>query len=170
MGEGSATGATGGPAAEHVSPEPSPALDELAKAIAKISTSSTQSMSLVQLGFVTPLVNMITSHGCSEATRLYACRAIAHLASKKENVTSIVDAGGPICRNSKRVGVLLLRSSMASLDFVQQLSGGDLEDVGLRDLLVGFQRVFTSRSLLGRVLLSLLGLVLRDLRLEPVLR
>ena len=70
-----------------------PAIEALASDLAKLSSSPHTSCSLMQLGFIAPLINMAAAAEESEAVQLHACRAIAHLASHRENAAQIIEAG-----------------------------------------------------------------------------
>jgi len=68
-------------------------LEGLARDLANIAASHHLSDSLVSLGFLNPIVKMLgPDNACSETSQAFACRALAHLASRREYVKQIHDA------------------------------------------------------------------------------
>ena len=70
-------------------------LENLAFQLATVAASPHLNGCLAHLGFVLPLVNLVgTSDGaCSAYARELACRALAHLASRREHLTAMREAG-----------------------------------------------------------------------------
>jgi len=68
-------------------------LDGLALTLASMAASAHLSDQLVHLGFAVPLVKMCGTNGTSETVRLLSLRALAHLASRREHVKVIREAG-----------------------------------------------------------------------------
>ena len=83
------------PLVEHVNSGGSsaPAIEVLARDLARLASSPHSSGSLVALGFLMPVVNMAAAVEESEVVRLCACRCLAHLASRREHIPAIHDAG-----------------------------------------------------------------------------
>jgi hypothetical protein len=72
--------------------EPTQGIESLAYSIAKCASSPHDHIAIVQLGFIPPIVNMIKVEN-SDAISLLGCRALAHLASRREHLCTIVELG-----------------------------------------------------------------------------
>lgn len=79
------------PAATAAPSESNGALDALVHQLAVMAQSPHMNDTLVSLGFCRPLVNMIET--CPETVRITACRALAHLGSRREHIPVLYESG-----------------------------------------------------------------------------
>jgi len=78
----------------HVERTPSyDAFATVVESLARVACSPHMSISMVSFGFIPPLINILAPSAASTHVQLCALRALAHLASHREHVVAIHDAG-----------------------------------------------------------------------------